>query len=235
VSAQRLHPFALVDDLVTLEMSRELSHHLGVVRRLRVGAELFVGDGAGSFRAVKVDAVQPRVHLVPLSDIQTRQRETPSLGIAMFLPSNERLSWAVQKLTEVGIDRIHLLSDAGDRRGGVQISAASLDRLDRIAREASQQSERLWLPELTPPREAQEFFGDSGSGGVAILDPDGGPLPAGVTTLVVGPESGVVISPESIPRVSLGLPILRIETAAVAGAVVLAALRASLICICDNS
>ncbi|WP_276942228.1 RsmE family RNA methyltransferase [Ferrimicrobium acidiphilum] len=234
MSAQRLHPFALVDDLDTLEVSRELGHHLGVVRRLRVGAELFVGDGAGSFRAVKVDAVQPRVHLVPLSDIQTPRRQTPSLGIAMFLPSNERLSWAVQKLTEVGIDRIHLLSDSGDRRGGVQISDAGLDRLDRIAREASQQSERLWLPDITPPMEAQEFFGDT-SAGVAILDPDGGPLPTGVTTLVVGPESGVVISPESIPRVSLGLPILRIETAAVAGAVVLAALRASLICICDNS
>lgn len=233
MNKQRLHPFVLIDDLGTLELSREQSHHLGVVRRLRVGDDLFVGDGAGSFRSVKIAAVQPRVQLAPLSDIQTVQRETPNIGIAMFLPSNERLAWAVQKLTEVGVDRIHLLTDSGDRRGGAQLSAAGLKRLDRIAHEASQQSERLWLPQITPPMDVKEFFGDSGTA-VAILDPDGGPLPKDVTTLVVGPESGVVISPDSVPRVSLGLPILRIETAAIAGAVVLATLRASLICICDN-
>ncbi|WP_298208113.1 RsmE family RNA methyltransferase [Ferrimicrobium sp.] len=230
---ERLHPFVIVENLETLEVSSQLDHHLASVRRLRVGAQLFAGDGLGRFRAVAIDAVQPEVRLIPLSDIRTTPREEPSIGIAMFLPSNERLSWAVQKLTEVGIDRIHLLADVNDRRGGAPLSSAHLARLDRVAHEAAQQSERLWLPEIDPPIPAHEYFANAGQG-VAILDPAGGSLPKGVNTLVVGPESGAIAAPDSIPRVSLGLPILRIETAAVAGSILLATLRASLICICDK-
>ncbi|WP_298337300.1 RsmE family RNA methyltransferase [Ferrimicrobium sp.] len=230
---ERLHPFIIVDDLSTLVVSRQLAHHLVSVRRLRNGDHLFAGDGHGRFRAVAIEAIQDHARLVPLSDISIVPREEPDIGIAMFLPSSERLSWAVQKLTETGIDRIHLLSDVHDRRGGAQLSPAHLERLERVAREAAQQSERLWLPAIDPPIPAHEYFARAGQG-VAILDPAGGPLPKGVTTLVVGPESGAIVAPDSIPRVSLGLPILRIETAAVAGSILLATLRASLVCICDK-
>jgi len=230
---QRYYPLVIVDDLSTLELSGELSHHLGTVRRLRVGTTLFATDGQGHVRSVQVTAVRPTVVLESVSPIETVDKPEPEIGIAMFIPSNERLAWAIQKLTEIGIDRIDLLGDDGDRRGGSKISAAGMVRLKRIAREAAQQSERLWLPDINPPSEVRDYFRVERPG-LAILDPEGGPLPGDVTTLLVGPESGVFTSPSSIPRVSLGLPILRIETAAVAGGVILAALRASLICNCDK-
>lgn len=230
---QRFTPLVFVDDLASLEVSAELGHHLGSVRRLRVGDQLFVGDGLGSVRAVEISAVRPRVRLTPVAEIQTLVRPEPPVGIAMFLPSNERLAWAVQKLTEVGVDRIDLLIDAGDRRGGAKLSDAGMARLNRIAREAAQQSEQPWLPMVYPPVDAKTFFARANHG-VAVLDPAGGRLMSNTTTLVIGPESGKFFSPPEAPRVSLGLPILRIETAAVAGAVVLASLRASLVCICDK-
>jgi 16S rRNA (uracil1498-N3)-methyltransferase len=230
---QRYYPLAIVDDLTTLELSRELSHHLGTVRRLRVGATLFATDGQGHVRSVQVTAVRPTIVLESVSPIEVIDQPKPQIGIAMFVPSNERLAWAIQKLTEIGVDRIDLLSSDGDRRGGSTISTAGMGRLSRIALEAAQQSERLWLPAVNPPVDVGDYFRVERPG-LAILDPEGGQLPGDVTTLVVGPESGRFTAPSSIPRVSLGLPILRIETAAVAGAVILAALRASLICICDK-
>jgi 16S rRNA U1498 N3-methylase RsmE len=58
---------------------------------------------------------------------------------------------------------------------------------------------------------------------VALAEPGGGQVPAGVDTIIVGPEGG--FSPDElavdVPRVGLADTILRVETAALVAAVAL--------------
>jgi 16S rRNA (uracil1498-N3)-methyltransferase len=113
-------------------------------------------------------------------------------------------------------------------------------RLRRIAREAATQCRRARLPEIVGVLPVTELHGHPG---LVVADPDGEELarvPAphgGKWVLVVGPEGGfdpdeavALTTPaehrEGPARLRLGSHVLRAETAAIAGAAVLATRRA---------
>jgi 16S rRNA (uracil1498-N3)-methyltransferase len=105
-------------------------------------------------------------------------------------------------------------------------------RLVRIAREAAMQSRRVELPSIEGPVPFAAVLSSSGGGGVVLADPDGAPAWShrGAewpwTTVVIGPEGG--LTPAELgcgaPSVSLSPHVLRVETAAVAAAVLAGAL-----------
>jgi 16S rRNA (uracil1498-N3)-methyltransferase len=141
----------------------------------------------------------------------------------------ERPEWAVQKLTELGADRIVPFAAARSvvRWDGERASRQA-DRLRRVAREAAMQCRRTWLPAV---EEVATFDGLSARPGAVLADRHGArpTLPRG--PVLVGPEGGW--SPEELardlPRMALGDHVLRAETAAVAVAAVLGALRSGLV------
>ncbi|MHB8189773.1 MAG: 16S rRNA (uracil(1498)-N(3))-methyltransferase [Ferrimicrobium sp.] len=223
----RIAPLVYVDDIDTPVLGQDDAHHLFRVRRLRVGATVWVGDGRGA--AAKATVADVGKACLETGDIRVRtQQHEPRLGVALLLPKGDRLSWAVQKLTEVGIDDIFLLVDSHDRRGGQVLSTSGVERLRRVARAAGRQSERLWLPSLQGTMDLATFLGSHG-GNVALLDPDGQSPTTASTIWLVGPESGVIPGGESYPRISLGEQILRVETAAAVGGALMVALRAGVV------
>ena len=82
------------------------------------------------------------------------------------------------------------------------------------------QSRRVWLPELCGPVPAAEILPRS-----VIAEPGGRAIGSADTTVAIGPEGGW--SPAEVAsafdRVSLGANILRVETAAVVAAALMAA------------
>jgi 16S rRNA (uracil1498-N3)-methyltransferase len=150
--------------------------------------------------------------------------------VAFALTKGERPEWTVQKLTELGIDRI--VPFAGERSivrwDGAGTLAAKLGRLRRVARQAAMQSRRSWLPVV---EDLADFGVLAARPGVALADREGLPPSLSWPVVLVGPEGGW--SPEEegsgLPRVGLGPQVLRAETAAVSAGAVLAALRAGLV------
>jgi 16S rRNA (uracil1498-N3)-methyltransferase len=201
-------------------VSHDDAHHLERVLRLRPGDPLTAGDGAGRWRPVRYGpALQIDGEVVEVA------RPDPSLTVACALVKGARPELVVQKLTELGLDRIVLFA-AGrsvvrwdDERAGRQ-----LERLRRVAREACMQSRRCWLPEVTGVLRFDEVVALDG---VALADRDGPPLTGAVQALAVGPEGGWDDHEVAadVPRVGLGRHVLRAETAAIAAGVVLAAVR----------
>ncbi len=143
-----------------------------------------------------------------------------------FAPAKgDRPEWVVQKLTELGVDRIVPLAAArsvvrwdGDR------AVRAIDRLRRVAREAVGQCRRVWLPEVTDVRTVAGVVGD----GAVLAQLAGDPPPAAVTAVAVGPEGGW--SPDELAladgTVGLGPYVLRAETAALVAGAILAGRRA---------
>jgi 16S rRNA (uracil1498-N3)-methyltransferase len=218
VAPDRRWPFAFVDDLDAPDLSPDDRHHLERVRRLRPGDALTVGDGAGRWRPVRFGP-----SLAVDGDVVVEPPPDRPVTIAFALTKGDKPELVVQKLVEIGVDRIVpfvatrtiVQWDADKRR-------RHADRWRTIAREAAAQAHRPWWATIDP---LSTFDAVAALPGATLTHPDGDALKPGTTTLLIGPEGGW--SPEEeaapLPRASIGPHVLRAETAAlVAGALAVA-------------
>ena len=225
-----------VADISAPQLNDDDQHHLARVLRLRDGETVSASDGRGAWRSCEWR--DGALHAAG----EVRREQTPSHRVAVaFVPvKGDRPEWAVQKLTEIGVDDIIVL--APTRRAVVRWGDASpsndnkhIRKLAKVAREAAMQSRRVWLPTITGPVSLAEVCARAGA---AVADPSGVLLTATTThsagsassapsLVIIGPEGGFDDDeiPSSVPRVSLGDTILRAETATLVAATLLADMR----------
>jgi 16S rRNA (uracil1498-N3)-methyltransferase len=217
-------PLVFVDDLDAPALDSEDRHHLERVLRLAPGDQLVAADGAGRWRRCVLGPT-----LGQLGAIVEEPPPATSLTVAFALNKGERPELVVQKLTELGIDRVVPFAAA---RSVVRWDRERADkhaaRLQVTARAAAMQSRRPRLPEVLP---LATFAQVSAIGGAAMADVGGGPVTGEHTTVLIGPEGGW--APEEraagLPAVGLGPHVLRAETAAIAAGALIAALRERLV------
>jgi 16S rRNA (uracil1498-N3)-methyltransferase len=220
----------LVDDPADPAVGADDRHHLARVLRLRAGEPVVATDGRGHWSLCRYrgDEVGRELGAIlePDGPVTFEPAPFPGLTVAFAPAKGDRPEWVVQKLTELGIDRIVPLAAArsvvrwdGDR------AVRAIDRLRRVAREAVGQCRRVWLPEVTDVRTVAGVVGD----GAVLAQLAGDPPPAAVTAVAVGPEGGW--SPDELAiadgTVGLGSYVLRAETAALVAGAILAGRRAS--------
>jgi 16S rRNA (uracil1498-N3)-methyltransferase len=203
----------------------EAYRHLFRARRLPVGASIRVVDGRGRARWGKVARVDRNSARVSLGD--SAPTNEPALRLDLLVPTfrPERVSWMVEKATEIGAMGIHFFNM---ERAPRSFGGGTLERLRRVAISALEQCHRSRLPEITGPHAWNEIGRlTPGAERRWFLDPEGGTVDSverGSAALLVGPEGG--LAPEERQAlleagwapIGLGPRILRIETAAVAGA-----------------
>lgn len=217
-------PHAVVPDVERPQLTAEDRHHLGRVRRLRDGDLLSVTDGAGRWRWCRFGAA-----LDPVGEVVVEPAPAPALTIAFALVKGERPELVVQKLTELGVDRIvPFVADRSVVRWEGEREARNLERLRRIAREAACQSRRVWLPEVA---DVAPFSAVAALPGAVRADREGAAPSLARPTVLVGPEGGWSVEEvAAVPAaVALGPLVLRAETASVGAAGLLAALREGLV------
>lgn len=223
--------WAFVDDLEELNLASADAHHLGRVLRLRLGESVGVSDGAGRWRPCVV-AVAGDVRLEPVGPVVAEPAPQRPITIGFSLVKGERPELVVQKLTELGVDRILPLAAARSVvRWDPERALRGVVRLRQVAREAAMQARRVRLPEVADLETVVWAAQAAGPGG-ALCD-QGGHSPLGLDrpTLLIGPEGGW--DPAELgcglPRIGLGPTTLRAETAAIAAAVLLCGLRAAVV------
>ncbi|MFF2061426.1 16S rRNA (uracil(1498)-N(3))-methyltransferase [Streptomyces sp. NPDC058200] len=220
---------------VTLDGSE--GRHAVSVRRLRVGEEIVLTDGAGTGAYGTVAAVEGKDRLdVAVTEVRTEAKPSPRITVVQALPKGDRGELAVETMTETGADAIvpwqaaRCVTQWKGERG-----AKSLAKWRATAREAGKQSRRLRFPEVTDALSARQvaaLLADADF--AAVLHEEGSeplataPLPAeGRIVLVVGPEGGV--SPEELAMFAeagakpyrLGRSVLRTSTAGTAATALL--------------
>jgi 16S rRNA (uracil1498-N3)-methyltransferase len=226
--ARRAAAHVFVEDLGDPQLDGTDRHHLGRVLRLRPGQEVSVSDGRGGWRpALYLDDGR----LEAAGPVQRPEPRRPAVTVGFAVVKGERPEWAVQKLTELGVDHILPLTTQrtvvrwdGDR------AERNRQRLMAVARSAAAQSRRLMLPEVHPLTGLPDAV-QACRGGYALAVPGGDAPSLDRPAVFVGPEGGWTPEEEGAAEasVSLGPGILRTETAAVAAGVLLTALRASVL------
>jgi 16S rRNA (uracil1498-N3)-methyltransferase len=229
--ARRAAAHVFVADLAHPELDGDDGHHLRRVLRLRAGEAVSTSDGAGRWRACTFDGSAVLEPAGPVVEVPT---PAPPVTVGFAVPKGDRAEWAVQKLTEIGVDRIiPLVTAHGVVRWDDARAARQRDRLAAVARQAAMQSRRVTLPTVDPPtalaalRDALAGVG----GGVALAEPGGAAPSLARPVILVGPEGGW--SAEELAggtaTVALAATVLRTETAAVVAGTLLVALRAGLV------
>jgi 16S rRNA (uracil1498-N3)-methyltransferase len=205
------------------------AHHLATVCRLRPGAAVCLFNGDGKQYPARVVAVERRQVELEVEGVEQPVRELPfPLLVAAPLPRGDRAPFLIEKLTELGVSRFFPLQTA---RSVVHPRSTKLDRLERHVIEASKQCGRNILMAIEPLATWTELCARPELPGRRILGHPGGAAGpaylagAAATIVAVGPEGG--FTDDEVAQalaagwtaVDLGPRILRVETAALALAV----------------
>jgi 16S rRNA (uracil1498-N3)-methyltransferase len=226
----------IVDALATdLCVEGDDGHHLARARRLRVGEMVTAADGHGAWRSYTVTSTGRGS--VALSASGATRREpilVPGLAVAFALTKGTKPEVVVRQLTELGVDAlIPVLAERSVVRPKRAHGDPMPERLARVAREAAMQSRRARLPEIGAPCallalvERPDLVVAEREAEVRAVVP--AEPASGAWTLLVGPEGGFspaeVEALATVPRLAVGLQVLRAETAAVAAASLLTVRR----------
>jgi 16S rRNA (uracil1498-N3)-methyltransferase len=208
--------------------------HLSRVLRARVGQEFDIATGdevrRGHITRIQPDRVEFELgEIVPVSS-------PPQVTLALSIFKFDRMEWAIEKCTELGVARIVPVIASRTETHLAAAAAKRVERWQRIARQAAEQSRRTSPPEISQPIKLTDAVALSGGTRIVLSESekdvmlkDALPPAAFDVVLAIGPEGGWTDSETAQFRaagwssVSLGDTILRAETAAIAAtAVVLA-------------
>jgi 16S rRNA (uracil1498-N3)-methyltransferase len=223
--------------------------HLSRVLRARVGQQFDIAtksDGKSEVRRGTITAISAdRVEFALGEQLANSQSPISQITLALAIFKFDRMEWAIEKCTEIGVVRIVPVIA---RRSDAHLGAASLKRHDRwqhIVSQAAEQSRRSAPPEITSPVKLKDLPAALPAGAAtrivlaeSLAEPEEARLsnvlqsrPTEIA-LAVGPEGGWADDELTWFReagwiaASLGPTILRAETAAiVATALAMDALR----------
>jgi 16S rRNA (uracil1498-N3)-methyltransferase len=215
-----------VEDLDAPRLADDDHRHLARVLRLRPGTDVTAGDGAGRWRACRLAA---GAELEIAGEVVADERPEPAITIAFAVVKGDRPELVVQKLTEVGVDRIvpFVAERSVVRWDDAKVARQSV-RFADIARQAAMQCRRTWLPRVDA---LSDFRAVAELPGAALAERTGVPPSLSVPTLLIGPEGGWGLAEKAmrLPSVRIGAHTLRSETAAITAGALLVAIRSRLV------
>lgn len=236
-------PGAFTSDMESLTLQADEARHLRDVLRLRAGDEVYVFDGTGKeFQCVIEDSRKQSARLRVTAEVAPARPESPlQLTLAVALLKGEKFDLVVQKATELGVTKIvPVTTKLADIRLRDESDANKrVARWQRIALEATKQSGRALVPEVTMPVSFTSLIENATATeewALMFSEREGQSLAECKGSLsdnrqsmmaVVGSEGGWTDEEISLARdsnwavVTLGGRTLRAETAAIAATVLL--------------
>ncbi|MGO2746254.1 16S rRNA (uracil(1498)-N(3))-methyltransferase [Microbacterium sp.] len=232
---------ASIGDVVSLSGAE--AKHAAVVRRVRVGESVTIGDGRGVWLEGTVSDVSATRVDVMITARTAADVPDARLVLVQALAKGDRDELAVQAACELGVDEVvpWQASRSISRWEGAK-AVKGRERWATIVREAAKQAHRAWVPPVTEPVTTAQILARVSSADGArmlVLDPTATVKLSEISVdqaagqdlmLIVGPEGG--ITPEELEkleaagaeRVRLGDTVLRTSTAGPAAIAVLSVL-----------
>jgi 16S rRNA (uracil1498-N3)-methyltransferase len=136
-----------VEDLPTTvgssyEFANDDANHAIRVLRMQEGAEFMLSDGKGAWSQVVATEVKKKSMQVQILDSGFQDPLATTITVVQAIPKGDRAKEAIELLTEAGVDRIvPWLSTRSIGKGSEKFAVT--------AREASKQSRRFRIPEVT--------------------------------------------------------------------------------------
>lgn len=209
-------------------LSPEESTHLVRVLRMLPGQRVIVVNGEGAVATAEITETSPKRTLLKVQSVEIQERHL-RVAVAFGIPKAEALDFLIRRCVEIGVRELFPLITAHSLRP----KTWNEDRWSRVVSEVCKQCEAPYFPRVHQPMELEGWLVSQGSEtrlvlcdeterSVSEIIPTEGRL-----AMLVGPEGGwseqerEAFQASGVPCLGLGPNRLRMETAALAGLVIL--------------
>ena len=225
----RLYFSGKIQSDLTSHLTKDQMHYVKDVMRLKAGDGLSVFNTQGEWNAT-IEAYEKNGAVVKILD-KTRNKDKDNeknIWLAFSPIKQNPLNFLIQKGTELGVQRfVPILSER------TIVKEINIERIKKIIVEASEQSNRISVPEISKAESLKNFLSGFPKNGCLIFcdinykksnlkdilsKKIGGPV-----CILIGPEGDfsekerqLIIEKKEIYSLSLATNILRAETAAIA-------------------
>ena len=211
----------------------EHAAHLSRTLRVKVGQEFEVSCGEVVRSGVVSSVTEARVEFVLGEEVPASAATPITMLLAVF--KFDRMEWAIEKCTELNVTRIVPIVARRTEKHLALAAEKRVERWRRIAREASEQSRRVVVPEIASPVKLSGAIGCDSELRIVLAENEREAQLAEILrerrtssslALAIGPEGGwaseelQVFDQAGWVSASLGSTILRAETAAIAAAAI---------------
>jgi 16S rRNA (uracil1498-N3)-methyltransferase len=227
----RLHRF-FIDNIIGSQKELVVSdvgllHQWKKVFRLGAGDSVVLFDGSGNEYECKIETLSKDRADIFVGESRLLHLPKKDVWLCVAVIKKDHFEWVVEKGTELGVNNfIPILADRSEKKD------LNIERLNKIAREASEQSGRGSVPKIHSPMTLRDVL----SGAIDLPDrkitfePDGEVFSdkdfnqTESVAIFIGSEGGwsdeelKFFTDKNIDLKSMGKQILRAETAAIASA-----------------
>jgi len=229
-----------VDNLPTTvggvyEFDSEDAHHAIKVLRISAGEIFNLSDGKGAWSRVSVANVNKKSMSVKVLETGFEEALSEQFTIIQAIPKGDRIKESIEMCTEGGVDRIVMWKSARS----IGRADEKIEKLQHTAREASKQSRRFRIPEVTGVATTDGVVDEIAKADLALAFHESATMTisqlvkpgAKKVLIIIGPEGGLTdeevetFAAAGAKVVLMGRPILR---SAHAGLAALAAVNTAL-------
>lgn len=209
-------------------------HHIKNVLRMKSGDDLIISNETKAFYGI-IKSIEPEKVVVELQYELKQNSELPIyVAIAQGMPKADKFETVIQKTTELGVrEIIPVLSERSLIKVDAKSGGKKLERFEKIAKSASEQSQRLVIPKVKQFMTLTELIKYSKNFNVKCIAYEASTneeqsnlpnilqkmKPDDSLLVFIGPEGGIAEKELSLLKengfivISLGNRILRTETA----------------------
>ena len=228
-------PSQNISDNTIIIDNKKQAHHAKNVLRIKVHEEVVIFDAQGNEYCAILEKLLPKAMIFKIKEKENfiLIAKKVKITVACALPKGSRMDEIIDKLTQLGADRIIPLET---ERVIVKLDKhkrlSRQERWKKIALNASLQSQRNTLPILEPIKNIKGLLSDSGSFDLKLIPTliqERKPLKEALEEskaknilVIIGPEGDFTADELSLAKkmgcipVSLGDLVMRVATAAVA-------------------
>ncbi|MFJ5715424.1 16S rRNA (uracil(1498)-N(3))-methyltransferase [Neobacillus sp. NPDC093127] len=217
-------------------IDEEDRHHIVKVMRMQIGDQIICVDPEGKQAICRLAEITDESVVADVVQWKEEVSELPiSITIASGLPKGDKLEWIIQKGSELGAHQFLPFSAARSVvKWDEKKAAKKIERWQKIAKEAAEQSHRTMMPEIMSPMNFKALMGkssdfdfklaafedESRNGEISVFSSTLKQMKKGQSLLLVfGPEGGLadeevkLLKENGFDLCGLGPRILRTETA----------------------
>jgi 16S rRNA (uracil1498-N3)-methyltransferase len=213
----------------------KICNHIRTVLRMQPGDKIILFDGKGNEFTGELTRIQKNHVGGKITETRKDEKisDLPQLILAQSLPRAGKLDEIIRMNTEVGVSAFIIFESEYSVAKAESVTDQKLERLERLAIEASRQSERAAVPKISGPLSFQELLQTEAdlklllhskeNTAAVAMDEIRKQLKPGLSVLMaIGPEGGFsekevkAALDSGFKLVHLKLPVLRTETAGIA-------------------
>ena len=137
------------------ELPTDEAIHAIRVLRLKIGDDIFLIDGKGTFYEAVVTLANSKHCLYKITQMLVQNKTWKGHIHLAIAPTKDisRIEWLVEKATEIGFDEISFLNCQFSERKNLRI-----DRIERIVISAMKQSRKAWKPIVNNMLSFEDFM-----------------------------------------------------------------------------